>query len=306
MKNLPEIADLLRTTAQLKQDGIGRARISYLKNEHRIRALRRGVYIGIQQYEDLEPWERYIAETIALAIVSPQTVFSHQTAALLHGLWLWGAPPSKLHVWAPLSSRGTARMVVRHPFLQPNTPVITLPLGLRVTEIEQTVVDCSRIMPEIPAVAVADSVLYLKKSSPLALKDRLNSYGGHQKSNVWKVATLMSSHAESPGETGTRLLLQEMNLDFKEQYEVWLNGRCYRADFYIPSLGLIIEFDGNMKYTQFGAFQDVEAMERYREKELQNAGYVVFRTTWRRVFHEPAVFKHELGGLIEQLRRRRP
>lgn len=305
MKSLAEVSSLVLTRSHFERQNVSRHALSRLKQDGEMIGLRRGVYIETQRWNELNAWEKYAAEAIAFSRVSPQSVFSHQTAALLHGLWVIGEPPQKLHIVTSPHSRGSSRMIIKHPHLTPLTPTVTLPLGMRTTTLQETVVQCARVLPQVSATAIADSALHLKKVSLAELKSHLNSYEGYQKAQVYTVSELMSAKSESPGETGTRLLLREMKLEFVEQYQIWLHGYSYRVDFYIPSLGIIIEFDGNLKYTDFGSRGKVEENERFREKVLQNAGYVVFRTTWRRVFFEPEQFKDELGGLISRLKRRR-
>lgn len=91
-----------------------------------------------------------------------------------------------------------------------------------------------------------------------------------------------------------------MGVEFIEQYEVHLGYRYYRVDFFLPEFNLIIEFDGEVKYTTLGARAQVETMERSREKELQNLGYVMYRTDWATVFRQPQRFKREVLALMRR------
>ena len=79
------------------------------------------------------------------------------------------------------------------------------------------------------------------------------------------VANLISDKSESLGESRTRLLLKEMNLVFEEQVEFVLDGSRYRCDFVPWEYRIIVEFDGKLKLTDFGASDHVLERERYRE-----------------------------------------
>ncbi|GGH61835.1 hypothetical protein GCM10007359_11420 [Rothia aerolata] len=114
----------------------------------------------------------------------------------------------------------------------------------------------------------------------------------------------MSAKAESPGESLTRAVLINMGVKFIEQYPVYVGYRGYRVDFYLPDYNIIIEFDGDIKYSQFGNQTDVEQNERYREKVLQNAGFLVYRTSWNKVLFSPAQVEAEIWNLIKNAPRR--
>ena len=294
------IAEMVMSYSELRRQGLSRNYIYRALHDQRALTLRRGIYISTQEWGSLGDWGRYFARLIALAKKSPQTLFSHHSAALLHGLWLTGQPPERIHVYSSPRSRGDAHGVVKHPFLGESTIRVSTSSGLAATGIVQTVIDCALTSFTREAVIIADSALHLGKVTPAELMDAMTVYDGRRRVQVQRVAQLMSAHAESPGETGTRLLLNEMGVAFIEQYEVQLGHRRYRVDFFLPEFNMIIEFDGELKYTAFGARSQVETMERSREKELQNLGYVVYRADWATVFHQPQRFKREVLALAQR------
>ncbi|MEU4206799.1 DUF559 domain-containing protein [Rothia terrae] len=88
--------------------------------------------------------------------------------------------------------------------------------------------------------------------------------------------------------------------DFEEQAEFILDGSRYRCDFVLWEYRAIVEFDGRLQLTDFGASDHVLERERYREKALQNAGWVVFRVDWDMVTRRPNDFKRQLTRLLRQ------
>lgn len=262
-----------------------------------IRALRRGIYVYSYQWKQLTCWEQYRTEIQAYGRRSPDSVFSHQTAALLWGLPLLHKPPEKIHVLTKTTSRGRARMIARHLGKEDYVPIQTGE-QLWCTDISRTILDCSKSLPLVEGLCIADSALHQKHISHDVLSRYLFSYKGNFSRKVHKIAQLMSMLAESPGESGTRLLLHDMGINFEEQKELFIAGRKYRVDFYLTDFNVVLEFDGEIKYTEFGDSSEVVRKERWREKALTNAGYRVFRTSWNKVFFQPSLFKSELNNFL--------
>lgn len=104
------------------------------------------------------------------------------------------------------------------------------------------------------------------------------------------------------GETLVRFaLLDEALPELVQQYEISVAGRIYRVDFALPELGIIIEFDGALKYTDYGPADQVILRERQREKDLQNAGWYVIRVGWGDVYPRP----HRLLAMVRDAVERR-
>ena len=188
-------------------------------------------------------------------------------------------------------------MIAKHLGKESFSPVLTSQNFL-CTDILRTVLDCSKSLPLVNGLCIADSALYQGLVSSQDLSAYRFSYKGNFSRKVHRVAQLMSALAESPGESGTRLLLHDMGIRFEEQKELFIAGRRYRVDFYLPDFNVVLEFDGEIKYTEFGDSSEAVRKERWREKALTNAGYRVFRTSWNKVFFQPSVFKNELNKFL--------
>ncbi|WP_162802011.1 hypothetical protein [Ornithinimicrobium murale] len=99
--------------------------------------------------------------------------------------------------------------------------------------------------------------------------------------------------AESPGETRLRLVLIELGVRFRAQHWIRIGESFtyYRVDFYLPALGVVLEYDGQVKYTggrdsgrpddarQAGGARQTLSDEKSREDDLRLDGFGVGRVT---------------------------
>lgn len=296
MTSLSHLDSLLLSPERLHEAGLTDYKIAQSVREGKLLRLRRGVYIWATNFHALKPWEKYPLEILAFSKVSPRAIFSHQSAAALYSLGLIGVP-DKIHVYSPASSRGNSRGVLKHALPLDSTSVVT-ELGLRATSLTTTVKDCAVVVPFRFGVAIADSALHLYPMDPEKLRANLLGYSGRHQTRVRQVAQCMSSLAESPGETLTRLILDELNLDYTEQVEMRVEGQLYRVDFLVKNPQFVVEFDGKTKYLDFQPPNQVLLNERSRERKLQRMGYPVFRLEWQDVVYHPEVVKRQLQNFM--------
>lgn len=76
-------------------------------------------------------------------------------------------------------------------------------------------------------------------------------------------------------------------IDFNRQYII---GN-YIADFYVRSLGLVVEIDG-------GYHNGREEYDKDREAYMRSLGILTFRTTDYDIIHHPSVVMQDLEGFI--------
>ncbi|NKE09679.1 MULTISPECIES: endonuclease domain-containing protein [Kocuria] len=116
-----------------------------------------------------------------------------------------------------------------------------------------------------------------------------------------QVIELADPRSESVAETLTRLVLVENHLTgFVPPFQVTVGGERFRVDFAWEREKLILEFDGEVKYSgQFGDPSGVIRAEPRREKALTNAGWRVIRVDWAMVTRHPyalvAMVRRELA-----------
>lgn len=102
---------------------------------------------------------------------------------------------------------------------------------------------------------------------------------------------LVSPWSESPGETISRLRLQEAGLpDCKQQHRIVTDNSVFYADFCLPDKGLVIEFDGQVKYKQAPADSPVATplqrppdpfkAQEQREDKIRKQFPLIIRLTW--------------------------
>ena len=119
----------------------------------------RGVYTrpsdgdSIWQHQDRLAMARVVG--VARRTRTP-VVFSHRTAALIHGLWLVDADARVHTTQRSKPSRATTPGVRRHVAAL-GAGEVTEVNGLRTTTIERTIVDCAKTMHPRDALVVADS-----------------------------------------------------------------------------------------------------------------------------------------------------
>lgn len=72
---------------------------------------------------------------------------------------------------------------------------------------------------------------------------------------------------EPLGERKISDYLEEHNIEFQKQYRINYKGRHYRADFYIPSKNLIIEYNGKQHYYQVKYFGGIKKLTTQKERD---------------------------------------
>ena len=104
------------------------------------------------------------------------------------------------------------------------------------------------------------------------------------------VAELASGLSESPGESWTRLILAGLGVEARQQVAVHdHDGRFVaRVDFLLPELGVVVEFDGAVKYEGADG-REALVREKRREDALRALGYRVVRLTWADLHHPERV-----------------
>lgn len=108
---------------------------------------------------------------------------------------------------------------------------------------------------------------------------------------------LISPWSESPGETISRLRLQEAGLpDCTQQHRIITDHSVFYADFCLPDQGLVIEFDGQVKYKQAQMETPVATplqrppdpfkAQEQRENEIRKQFPLIIRLTWADLWDE--------------------
>lgn len=269
-------------------DGRSDDELSRLVRANAWTRVRRGAYVdGPLPASELARHALLVVATIAT--LRRPAVISHQSAAALIGLPLWGVPLDRVHITRrpPASSQATGPLRAHVARLR-DDEVVTV-AGLEVTDSTRTVLDLARSLPFETAVVVVDAALNAKLvSSELARQQLADLAGTRGSRHAARVIAFADQRSESVGESRSRILLAELGLAPSAlQHRVLTPDGEFvgRADFAWEEAGVIGEFDGRVKYGRLlcpgQAAGDVVFEEKRREDAMRDAGWEVVRWTWR-------------------------
>ena len=310
-------------------DSLIESRTSLLRQGRDRRAIAAGEARGIHRigpggFVDAEVWSTaWPAGRHLLAVAAyerrrrgDRPVYSHVTAAILHGLPLWGRAPERVHVSGPQHNGAVARgtpVVARHRCAVPDPDVVDLG-RVCATGIERTLADVLRDASRATALVIADAALrraafdaehriYDSDAADAlrtAVAERLHA-GARGVRQARELLDLADGRAESPGESVSRLLLHDLGFA-RPRLQVRVDGphgSAYFIDFGLDDAGVWGEYDGEVKYQDVAmragrTLDDVIRTEKEREDWIRG-------TTRQRVvrwttadIRSPAAFRAKL------------
>jgi hypothetical protein len=249
--------------------------------------LRKGVYLppipatGVAARRQSDVLRRIRAVDVRLDV---DHWFSHSSAAVLHGCWTWRLS-DVVHLTQlrpPNAAQTRDRCLRRHWTDLPHRDRDEL-LGLPVTTLERTVVDCARTLRPAQALVIADSALRGGADAELIATILRESAGSRGIVQAREVCQLTDARSESPGETILRWIVHDAGLPAPE---VGLAVATRRGTFWVdlgwPEWKVAVEFDGAVKYSG-GDYGDPSARilaEKARQDALEEAGWIVIRIVW--------------------------
>lgn len=215
---------------------------------HRVR---HGVYAPRTTWETLAPWERYAARVHAYLRVSPQAVLCLESAAVVHGIPLFGETRD-IHVYDPAGTK-TTRFgdVVVHA--SRDERAVAVVGGILATTLLDTAVDLVHVLPPAEGLTVADAVISPVQGGPLdarALRERVDERSGRRGSARARwVLMNADGRAESPPESVSRAVISWSGFETPVlQPTFHYEGFTDRTDFGFRSNGALCEADGWGKY----------------------------------------------------------
>lgn len=255
--------------------------------EHLLVRLHRGSYILAAAWQGLKQWEREDAMLTGHVLAShSQGVYSHSSAARLHGLATWGTGMSVhiTHGYAPGSRGHGAGVTVHEQRLDPDQLVLMQrgPVSVPVTSMAQTVLDCARFYDLERSVVIGDHAL--RTGLPiLVLQEQLAlSRAKRGSARARRMLAFIDPRSESAGESRSRVFMAGAKIPMPDpQVEIRTRHGLHRVDFAWREYRLILEFDGWEKYFLYRPTAEAVAMERQREKDLMELGWRFVRITWR-------------------------
>lgn len=291
--------------------------------------IRTGAYTDVVGAE--KPWELRRRQALARVVAASQVLtsryaFSHATAALIHGLWLWSIETTA-HVTRETRAGGRTAPDLRCHTARLSAEDVVVVNGLPTTSLARTIEDCALTMHPRDALVVVDSALRLivrpdrhdrrgtkqrldgVRRQLLARLERRGKVPGRRRARAILMAA--DPHAESPGESVLRWIAVACGLPQPEpQVRVDTPRGIYYTDVTCrvvlrgPGDGservLIahLEFDGAVKYggDASGAAQAV-LKEKLREDAIRALGHIVCRFTYADLRDEQEVVRRVLAAL---------
>lgn len=232
--------------------------------------------------------------------VGPRCVFSHQTAARLHGLEDFEEAEA-VHVTTQRELRGEGRpgLTVHHASDLSFKDWTDLP-ELRVTSVARTLLDLAAVLDEAELESAVDDALSKRKVKLEQLENQLARSKGRRGVCAFRKVLearlgrgLSESKLESKGIEALRAA--EMPLPTQQRPYRLRNGRV-RVDFVYERERVVIELDGYATHSNVDAFE----ADRQRDNALAARGFMVLRWTWRALEDRPAELMGELASVLLQ------
>lgn len=293
------------TTAEAIRLGVSKDELRRLVTDGSLRRVIRGIYAAPPPTTG--QWEaehrRLVVATVAARTATAPLVLGGPSAAVAYGLPLLSRPPAVVCAASP-TVRGTKAGRVLRSIASPG-PEGTSRLGLwQLTTPARTVLDVARLMSTADGVAAADAALRRGLTTHAELETVVAGLAGHVGvARARRVAHLADERSESPGESWSAVVIDDLGLPRPERQQVFYDdaGLIGRADFWWPAQRVVGEFDGRVKYGRANPSgrppEDVLWEEKRREDRLRRRGLAVVRWTTGEL-HRPTLLWALLGRAL--------
>lgn len=255
--------------------------------------IKQGVYVPAAEWSAWSDRDRCFAHHVAHAKTAQSGVFSHQSAALWYSAPLLHLP-RKMHLSYPHQTTNYKANITAHRGRPEECASARNLLGVLVTSPAQTLIDVACALPRLDALVIADCLL---RRGLLGLDEASRVLRSLEKPKANLVADRLSAVADSPAETIARDLIHTWKLPLPEAQFViaTASGARYRADFAWPTVKVILEVDGEIKYSgDYGSPDEVIRAELRRQRELEASGWNVIRVRWKELTQHPASLRQRL------------
>jgi len=285
---IPESQLILRSAALTT--GATDDELARLRRRGALQSLQRGAYVPINVLAALDHCARHRLEIQAtMSGLRRAAVVSHTSAAVLHGIPLWGMSLGPVHVTRspPASTDYSSRLRV-HVAQLGDREVCELD-GVSVTTVPRTLLDLSRTTTFESGVVATDFALHqrLTSSSELAALAAAAIRGIPGSLEASRVVGFADCRSESVGESRSRVAIARLGLAPPTlQLGITTAGgsRIVKCDFGWREDRVVGEFDGKVKYGRLlrpgQSPGDVVFAEKLREDAIRDEGWEVVRWVW--------------------------
>lgn len=248
----------LTRTSDLTRAGLTSRQVERLVDDDILMRVRRGVFAPSAAWSELRAEGRMVVAARAWQMsAGVEPVFSHITAAAIHGLPVFRAGSTAVHTVIPEPRKGAAPGVVRHRG-SVDAGLIRIH-GLVVTDVGRTMADTARAFTAETSISVADAALRavsVDHDHPRVMLLRQRAWEaaasfprGADRSQ--RLIEFADPRAQLPGESVSRLYLVRLGFA-APRLQVMVegpNGRRFFVDFGLDDVHAFGEFDGDAKYT---------------------------------------------------------
>lgn len=278
---------MLVTTDELLGRGLSSQAVSRAVASGELIRLRPGYFVD-GAASGLHRRSRHLLSVLAADAALDSPVFSHSSAAVVHGLPDWGLPLRRVVTSAhgDTARSRSSRLITRHSLRLDDDDVNEVH-GLRVTTPVRTLVDVALSVPRDAAVTVADAAAHRGLVTPEAVDRELLRAAGRNGIKKAKASmALVDPRSESVAELLSRLPFVDHGIPEPETQAAITDTHgnvIARVDFLWREFGVIGERDGFGKY--FDGADEAElrrrlAREKDRDGELTALGYRVLHWRW--------------------------
>ncbi|QIK62604.1 type IV toxin-antitoxin system AbiEi family antitoxin domain-containing protein [Leucobacter viscericola] len=303
-----QVAGLERSlvrTQELLRSGLTERNIAHHVKTGELIRLRRSWYTGKEAWTSPSMADQHLLAMIAVRGAAETTpVFSHRSAATLHGLPVWSPwmerifhkPASDPRIVALTKSarHGTVGgfLSIHRSDLDPEE--VGSIAGFMCTSPVRTIIDLARTEPFGIALACTDSLLNQLFSTNRVIDEaawhewrtQLIAYTHDRPRQrgmaiVRKLAILANPGAESPLESVSRLRMHQLGIRVELQVPVPSeNGGTLHVDFKLPDFNAFGECDGKVKYFDAEMLNGESAAEVVHKEKLRH-DWIVGTTNMR-------------------------
>ena len=257
--------------------------------------LAQGQYMSAPEWAELSPADKHLARIIAHARALRDPVFSHRSAAIIHGIQTLSVP-DKLQV---LGSGGATNSGLQYRQDEPShrATILTGPGGLRVVDPVTATIGSVRDTDFAEAMVIAESALRsFPELTHSELHDSLMAVRRSRGSkNAHRVAAAMSPLSASPAETLARVALLNLGLEPVQQYQISTPLQTFRVGAALVEHGVVVEVVGAPRHAppQDVSPQDTPA-QKAREEAIRGEGWDFVYLTWADVRYRPDAVERKL------------
>lgn len=261
----------LITAVQAKERGLASADIERLVDSGAWLRVRRGVYVEADAWQGLDPYRDQPLMRVRAAQLTlwSSFVFSHDSAALVHGMGVPDAARALVHVTRPKVHGDRVRAGVKH-HLAPYSPVqVTEKAGLKVLDIPRTALDMAREHGVMAGVAACDQALR-RGATRAQLRQAMDAMHCWPGSRVMRTCVdLADPGSESYLESEARVLVSGLGIGRPEtQFGLTDGRRTVWCDLRVGRH--VFEVDGRLKYEPDNPGELDPREVLWREKQRQD------------------------------------